>query len=136
MTINKQAIVRMAALLTLAAASTSALAQSTEYRRGYEAGFAAGQRAAYQGREDRGDWPRVHIEDADYGARGAMCDARRAVHEQAEHNNGAVHADNQLCGDPAPGTPKYLRIVYRCNDSAPMRVVLREGETMRLSCRR
>lgn len=133
---NMQAIARIAAILALGAASASALAQSNEYRRGYEAGFAAGQRAAYEGRERREDWPRIHIEDAEYGARGALCDARRAVHEQAEHNDGAVHADNQLCGDPAPGIPKYLRIVYRCNDSAPMRVVMREGETLRLSCRR
>lgn len=129
-------ITRIAAILALTAASTSALAQSNEYRRGYEAGFAAGQRAAMEGRGDRGGWPRVHIEEAEYGARGAICDARRAVHEQVERNGGAVHADNQLCGDPAPGEPKHLRIVYRCDDSAPARAFAREGETLRLNCRR
>lgn len=133
---NRQAVVRIATLLALTAASTSAFAQSDEYRRGYEAGFAAGQHAALEQRGGRQGWGRVHVEEAEYGVRGAVCDARRAVHEQAEHNDGVVHAGNELCGDPARGAPKHLRIVYRCGDSAPMRVVAREHETLRLSCRR
>jgi len=133
---NTQTIVRLAAILALTTASTSVFAQSTEYRRGYEAGYAAGQRAATEGRDHHEGWGRVHIEEAEYGAEGRMCDARRAVHDQVERNDGAVHADDGLCGDPARGVQKHLRIIYRCGDSEPMRAFVRQGETMRLSCRR
>lgn len=132
---HQQAIVRLAAMLAVAAVSTSTFAQSNEYRRGYEEGFAAGQRAVNEERGHHRDW-RVHIEEAEYGARGAMCNAREAVHDQVERNDGAVHAGNELCGDPARGAEKHLRIVYRCGDSEPQRVVAREHETLRLSCRR
>jgi hypothetical protein len=128
-------IMRIAAVLALTAAATSAFAQSAEYRRGYEDGFAAGQRAA---RDDRGGprgWGRVHIEEAEYGVRGATCDARQAVRNEVERS-GAVLVSNQLCGDPARGTGKILRVVYRCGDSEPVRVTAREHETLRLSCRR
>jgi hypothetical protein len=131
-------IMRIAAVLALSAATTSAFAQSGEYRRGYEDGFAAGQRAAYGERGDRGGhggWGRVRVEEAEYGARGAMCDARQAVRNAVERN-GAVVVGNQLCGDPAYGVEKRLRIVFRCGDGEPERVIGREKETLRLSCRR
>jgi hypothetical protein len=134
-------VMQIAAILALTAASTSAFAQSSEYRRGYEDGFAAGQRAAGGDRGDRGDrgrpgWARLHIEEAEYGARGAMCDARRGVRDEAERNGGAVLAGNHLCGDPIRNVQKRLSVVYRCGDSAPMRVSAREDETLNLSCRR
>jgi aldehyde:ferredoxin oxidoreductase len=132
---HQQAIVRIAAILAFTAVSTSTFAQSNEYRRGYADGFAAGQRATYEERGRHRDW-RVHIDEAEYGARGGMCDAREAVRDQVQRNDGAVHADNQLCGDPARGTEKHLRIIYRCGDSEPLRAVAREHETVRLSCRR
>lgn len=132
---HQQTLVRIAAILALTAASTSTFAQSNEYRRGYEDGFAAGQRAAYEQGGHRREW-RMHIEEAEYGTRGAMCDARAAVREQVERNDGAVHADNGLCGDPARGAEKFLRIIYRCGDSEPQRAVARQYETLRLSCRR
>jgi hypothetical protein len=133
--IMHQQIVRIATMLALTALSPSTFAQSNEYRRGYEDGFAAGQRAAFEQRGDHRDW-RVHIEEAEYGVRGAMCDAREAVREQARRNDGAVHAGNELCGDPARGARKYLNIIYRCGDGEPLRAGAREGETVRLSCRR
>jgi len=129
-------MLRIAAVLAFTAASTSAFAQSAEYRRGYEAGFAAAQRAGGDDRGDRSGWGRIHIEEAEYGAHGAVCDARRAVHVEVERNNGAVLVSNQLCGDPAVGAPKRLSVVYRCGDSEPVRVVAREHETLRLGCRR
>lgn len=134
MKLTKQSILRLGAILALSAATTSAFAQSAEFRRGYDEGYAAGQRAAHDDRGPR--WPRVHIEEAEYGARGAMCDARRAVFDAVERNNGAVLAGNQLCGDPARGAEKHLRVVYRCGDSEPVRVVARESETLHLGCRR
>jgi hypothetical protein len=133
MKIHSQPVMRIAAVLALVAASTSAFAQNGDFRRGYDDGYAAGQRAAYDDHGPR--WPRVHIEDAAYGAHGSMCDARRAVWHEVERR-GAVHVGNELCGDPAHGAVKHLRIVYRCGDSAPMRVVGRENETLRLGCRR
>jgi hypothetical protein len=134
MTMHQQIIVRIAAIVALAAASASAFAQSNDYRRGYEDGFAAGQRAAGEGRGHR-DW-RVHIEEAEYGTRGAMCDARDAVRRQVERNDGVVHVGNELCGDPANGAEKHLRVIYRCGDGEPQRAGAREHETLRLSCRR
>lgn len=142
MRLARHTIVRTAAILALTAASASAFAQSAEYRRGYEDGYAAGQRAAF---DDRGrgpgqgygqGWGRLRIDEAVYGARGAVCDARRAVRQEAERNGGAVVAGNHLCGDPAYKVPKRLDIVYRCGDDAPLRVSARENDTLRLTCRR
>jgi hypothetical protein len=138
MTLATQHIMRIAAVIALTAASASAFAQSDEYRRGYADGFAAGQRA---GNDDRGGprgggWGRVRVEAADYGVRGAMCDARRGVRDEVERNDGVVRATNQLCGDPAPRQGKRLNIVYRCGDSEPVSVSLRENESTRLTCRR
>jgi hypothetical protein len=136
MKIAHRHIIRIAAVLALTAASTSAFAQSTEYRRGYDEGYAAGLRAA---REDRGGgsgWAGLHVQEAEYGVRGSMCDARRAVRDELERTGGTVVAHNQLCGDPAPGEQKRLRILYRCGDSDPIKVFAREGEKLRLRCRR
>ena len=136
MTFMHRPALRLAAALALAVASASAFAQSAEYRRGYDDGFAAGQRAAHDDRGGRPGWRRLTIDNADYGGRRGTCDARRAVWGELESNNGNVRAGNQLCGDPAHGERKRLRVVYRCGDSEPMRAVVREGEVMRLSCRR
>jgi hypothetical protein len=137
MQFSKQHIVRVAAILALSAASTSAFAQSAEYRRGYEDGFAAGQRAAQGDRGGRGQgWGRMHIEEAVYGARGAMCDARQAVRQEVDRSGGTVVVGNHLCGDPIRRVEKRLTIVYRCGDDAPVRISARENETLRLSCRR
>jgi hypothetical protein len=128
-------VMRIAAILALTAASASVFAQSADYRRGYDDGYAAGQRDARGDRGPHRGWPRVFVEDAEYGAHGVACDARRAVRAEIERNHGSVLASNQLCGDPARGEPKRLRIVYRCGDSEAVRVIARENETLRLSCR-
>jgi hypothetical protein len=137
MKLANRPIMRIAAVLALTAATASAFAQSGGFRPGYDDGYAAGQRASYYGDRDgpRG-WGRVHVEDAVYGVRGAMCDARHAVRNAVQRNGGVVTAGNQLCGDPAYGVEKRLRIVYRCGDSEPVRAFARENETVRLSCRR
>lgn len=129
-------ILRIAAALALTAAATSAFAQNGD-RRSFDAGYEAGQRDS---RDDRGGprgprWDRVRIVEAEYGARGRMCDARRAVQRDVVRNRGTIQVDNGLCGDPAGNVPKRLRVVYRCHDTAPARVVAREGETLRLTCR-
>jgi hypothetical protein len=127
---------RIVAILALTAASTSAFAQSTEYRRGYADGYVAGQQSVRNERGRDHGWNRVYIEDAEYGTHEASCDARRAVRQEIERNNGNVRAGNQLCGDPAHNQVKRLRIVYRCGDSEALRVIARENETVRLVCRR
>lgn len=132
MKINNKPVMRIAAILALVAASTSAFAQNGDYRRGYDDGYAPERYASY---EDRGYRPRIHVEDAAYGVRGATCDARRAVWQEA-NRSGAIRVGNQLCGDPARGEQKRLRVVYRCGDSEPFRAIARENETLRLSCRR
>jgi hypothetical protein len=136
MKLATQHIMRIAAVLALTAASASAFAQSDEYRRGYAEGYAAGQRAGGGNGGGGPGWGRVRVEEADYGVRGAMCDARRAVRNEVDRNNGNVRASNELCGDPARNQEKRLRIVYRCGDSEPVRVSLRENESTRLTCRR
>jgi hypothetical protein len=136
MTLTIRTIMRTAAILVLAGASASSFAQSSEYRRGYEEGFAAGQRAANDNRGGRPGGGRVHIEEAEYGLHGATCDAREAVRNEADRNDGVIHVSNQLCGDPAPRERKRLRVVYRCRDTASARAVATEGETLRLTCRR
>ena len=131
MRIAARQIMKIAAVMALTAASASSFAQDD--RRSFDDGYAAAQRA------DRGGppgWMRVHVEDASYGARGRFCDARRAVHEEIRNNRGAVGVNNNLCGDPAPGAQKRLNVTYRCGDSESVRVVARENETLRLSCRR
>jgi hypothetical protein len=128
-------VIRLAAILALTAASASVFAQSTEYRRGYADGFVAGKNAALAEQGQGRHWPRLYVEEAEYGARGMTCDAIRAVRNEVERNDGNVHAGNHLCGDPARGQPKRLRIVYRCGDNEAMRVVLRENEIARLTCR-
>ena len=136
MKIPTQHIVRIAAALALVAASTSAIAQE---RRSYD----DGQRVVVvDDRGDRGDrrgppgWARVRVEEARYGARRSTCDARRSVRNEVERNRGAIRVGNQLCGDPARGAQKRLSVTYRCGNSEPVRVVARENETLRLSCRR
>jgi hypothetical protein len=139
-------IMRIAAALALTAAATSAFAQDGGPRRIYEAGYDAGQRdAQYRDdrddrgyRNDRGGPPRsrIRILEAEYGARGRMCDARRAVRHEVERNRGSIQVGNQLCGDPAGGVEKRLRVVYRCDNSGPARVVARENERLRLRCGR
>jgi len=133
MRLANQHILRIATVLALTAASTSAFAQSAEYRRGYDDGFAAGQRAGRDGGRGQG-WDRPRVEEAMYGARGAMCDARHAVRQEVERN-GAVLVGNQLCGDPIRNVEKRLSVVYRCGDDQ-LRASARENETLRLSCRR
>jgi hypothetical protein len=138
-TTNKT-IMRIAAVLALSAASVSAFAQNGDYRRNYDEGYTAQRdfREARYDRDERGGppWTRIRVMEAEYGARGSMCDARRAVRHEVERNRGAIRVGNQLCGDPANGVPKRLRVVYRCTDSAPARVVARENETLRLRCAR
>jgi hypothetical protein len=139
MKIAHRHIVRIAAVLALTAASTGAFAQSAEYRRGYDEGYAAGQRDARNGpnvADGSMSWGRLHIEEAEYGVRDATCNARRSVRDQLERNRGFVTANDQLCGDPAPNQQKRLRVVYRCGDSEPVRAYARQGERLRLSCRR
>jgi len=138
MKFTKPTILRIAAALALTAAATSSFAQDGGHR-AFDAGYEAGQRDSRDDRGPRGDhgprWDRVRILEAEYGARGRMCDARRAVQREVVRNHGVIHVDNNLCGDPAGGMPKRLRVVYRCAETASARVVARENETLRLTCR-
>jgi len=128
-----QQFMRVAAVLALTVASTSAFAQDD--RRGPDDGYQAGQRADDGGHRGPPGFMRVRIERADYGVRGRMCDARQSVSDEVERNHGAVLVGNQLCGDPARGAQKSLNVTYRCGDSDSVRVTAREQETLRLSCR-
>jgi hypothetical protein len=133
-----QTILRIAAVLALTVSATSAIAQE---RRGYD----DNERVVVVERGDRFDrderrgppgWARVRVEEARYGARGQMCDARRSVRDQVERNRGTIRVGNNLCGDPARGAQKRLSVTYRCGGGESVRIMARENETLRLSCRR
>jgi hypothetical protein len=134
--------VHLAAFAVVAAASCSAMAQSQEYRRGYDQGYRDGLAAAQNGgrvgvregyREERGY--RIEIEQADYGVRNAFCDARPAVRQAVGRgSNFSVTASNNLCGDPAPHSRKRLTVTYRCGNSGILRAQADEGEALTLSC--
>jgi hypothetical protein len=125
--------------ITLGAMSVSAFAQSTEYRRGYDQGYRDGVEAqSRQGQPTQQDGPvgRIHIEEARYGVRDAACDAREKVQQMVGwRRNISLIADNELCGDPAPGRQKWLSITFRCGDEAALRTHTREGGTITLNCR-
>ncbi len=126
-------------------ASTSVMAQSAEYRRGYERGYAEGLAAGQgnnrrppQQEEDDGErGGRIRIDQADYGVRGQSCDATEAVQRMlGRTRSGTISASNQLCGDPARGQQKFLRVVYRCGrDGTAERVDVREGRSATINCR-
>lgn len=132
------------AVLALPGLLSQAQAQSMEYRRGYDDGYRAGIEAAREGnvrgghgRSERGGgFGRIIIEEAVYGERGAVCDARPAVQAMVDRQREPViYADNRLCGDPAPRRGKVLEITYRCSSGQVLRTVLREETQAVLSCR-
>lgn len=119
----------------LAAASAPAFAQSREYQRGYEQGYRDGVEATQnQGPDRRGS--RIRLERAIYGFRGDVCDATDAVRNVAGgRRNVEIMANNELCGDPAPGRAKTLTVTYRCADEAVRRASVREAQALTLTCR-
>jgi hypothetical protein len=132
------------AVLALLGPLSQAQAQSMEYRRGYDDGYRAGIDAAREGNvrgghgrtERGGGFGRIIIEEAVYGERGAVCDARPAVQAMVDRQREPViYADNRLCGDPAPRRGKVLEITYRCGNGQVLRTALREETQAVLSCR-
>lgn len=124
------------AFVTLGALSASAFAQSTEYRRGYDQGYRDGMEAqSRQGQPGRSG-ARIIVEEASYGTRDGLCDARDAVQQAVGwRRNVTITANNELCGDPAPKRPKRLVVSYRCGDGPVLNVRTREGSTVTLNCR-
>jgi hypothetical protein len=147
---NKPAIARAArpllstvAMMALLAPLCAAQAQSMEYRRGYDDGYRAGVDAARGGNmrgpevTESGGRHRIIIEDAVYGDREGVCDARPAVQAMVDRQREPlVRADNRLCGDPAPRRGKTLEITYRCGNGRMLRTALREDTQAVLTCRR
>jgi len=131
-------------LLACCALSASAFAQSNEYRRGYDQGYRDGIEAqSRQGQQyERQDGrqgeraERIRIEEARYGTRDNVCDATEAVQRAIGwRRHATIMATNELCGDPAVGRQKQLRIVYRCGDEPVARAQAGEGAAVTLGCR-
>lgn len=117
--------------------ATPVQAQSAEYRRGYDAGYQAGVADAQAGRAQSGGayWP-VRIERADYGTAGRFCDARPALEQRlAADRSNVIRADNSLCGDPAEGQVKQLRVTVRCDRGGRQNLVIPEGQFRTFNCR-
>ena len=128
-----------ATIVALLAPFSAAQAQSMEYRRGYDDGYRAGVDASRGGpgmMEPGGGRNRIIIEDAVYGDREGVCDARPAVQAMVDRQREPViRADNRLCGDPSPRHGKTLEITYRCGNGRMLRTALREDTQAVLSCR-
>lgn len=123
-------------LITVGAMSTSAIAQSAEYRRGYDQGYRDGIDAQDRPSQQEGFAARIIIEQARYGTRDAACDIREKVQQVVgRQRNISITANNSLCDDPAPNRVKQLVIRYHCGDGPTLRVQAREGSTATLSCR-
>ena len=132
--------------VVLTMASTSAFAQSREWQRGYDAGFrdgfAAEQNAGSGGvppfQPPPGNRPqpgRLVIDDAQFGVRGATCDARWDVQSAVgRHGPNRIYSSTQLCGDPAPNRAKTLWVTYRCENRRPVSVSAPEGRWLNLNC--
>ncbi len=144
-TIYTLSVCRLAGAALLLAASVSAMAQSQEFRRGYDQGYRDGMAAAQgngadwrgdgRGSNDRGRW-RIEIERAEYGVREGFCDARPAVMQAlARGGNFSITVGNQLCGDPAPHKRKRLTVIYRCGKGDERRGQADEGGALTLNCR-
>jgi hypothetical protein len=131
------------AMIALLSPLGAAQAQSMEYRRGYDDGYRAGMDAARGGNSrgpevtESGGRQRIIIEDAVYGDRDGVCDARPAVQAMVDRQREPlIRADNRLCGDPAPRRGKTLEVTYRCGNGRMLRAALREDTQAVLTCRR
>jgi hypothetical protein len=122
--------------MTLIAPTTFANAQSAEFRRGYDQGYRDGLEAqSRQQYHSRVQLP-IEIQEARYGVRGASCDVRDQVqHAVGWRRHVSIAVDNNLCGDPAPGVQKRLRITYRCDNGEVFEVRGPERGVATLYCR-
>jgi len=130
-------VVSVLAFATLGVLAGSALAQTADYRRGYDQGY---RDAIEASREQHGPSEsmrgRMVVLDAKYGFRGDVCDAHRSVQEMVGMRRHVdVRANNDLCGDPASGRVKRLTIVYRCGDGPEQRAAGAEGTVVSMGCR-
>ena len=132
----------LVAVLALGAVSSTALAQSREWQRGYDQGFRDGVASVQGGgvppfQPPPAGWQtgRLVIQEAVFGVRGGTCDARPAVQSIVDRNGpNRVYASTQLCGDPAPNRPKTLWITYSCDNRRPVSVSAPEGRWLNLNC--
>jgi hypothetical protein len=121
--------------MVLSVVTVSASAQSMEYRRGYDQGYRDGIEAQSR-QEQPGGRGRISIEEARYGVRGASCDAREQVQQAVGwRRHVSIAVNNNLCGDPAPGVPKRLRVTYRCSNGEVFEVRGPERGVATLYCR-
>jgi len=83
------------------------------------------------------NWRRgsLYIAFADYGSGDRVCDAKPTLaYSCDEQARCAMQVNNDLCGDPARGTPKSLRVGYWC-DGEMQELSGDEGATVSLTCR-
>lgn len=123
------------AALALCLASAAAAAEKgggydEGYRHGFQDGYRQGQEAGRAGPAVRPEGPprrppplpvpppeprNILVIQADYGSGGRNCDATARVAARLNgKRSGTIEVGNRLCGDPAPGSRKYLRVLYLC----------------------
>ncbi len=80
----------------------------------------------------------IRIHEASYGIRNRRCDARPAVRDMCSgQRECSFRVDNELCGDPARGVDKNLRLEYSCGYRGEMRSMnIGEYGYARLNCGR
>lgn len=125
--------IRLAQFAALALCLSSAVAAAEKgggydegyrqgFRDGYQQGLEAGRDASRGPREGASrrptPWPTpsyILVTQADYGSGGRTCDATGYVAERLNGKRTAtIQVNNRICGDPAPGLRKYLRVLYLC----------------------
>lgn len=132
---TRMRLLGIAIIAIIGAASGAASAQSLEYRQGYDQGYRDGAEA--QSHMDHGGpVGRIIIEEASYGARdGGFCHPREAIQRIIGWRRHVdIMANNDLCGDPAPGRVKHLEVRYRCGDGQQARAEAPESSPISISC--
>lgn len=136
MTRTRQHLLCTVGFTTLCMVSSIVSAQSAEYRRGYDQGYRDAIEAQRRQQHHSESRLPIEIEDAQYGMRGASCDARAQLQQAVGwRRHVSIAVNNNLCGDPVPGVQKRLRITYRCDNGEVFEVRGAEGNVVTLYCR-
>ena len=78
----------------------------------------------------------IRVTEAAYGGRGRFCDAERTLDRECNgRERCGFRVGNDLCGDPAEGVVKELRLQFACGRDRQS-VSAREGQRVELRCDR
>ena len=139
----------MVLALALAAVAPAAGAQQGGFEEGYRQGFQDGYREGLAAGRPRADPEReagprrgepwqaarsILVTQADYGDGYTDCDATSYVGSRLNgRRSGSIQVTNGICGDPAPGRRKSLRVIFFCG-AREKEVTEFENTTLMAAC--